>query len=92
MLAVSSNSSLGKVLERLIYFQNLNSIEHLYDELGRRNAARRKRPTARQTLFQASQEESKSMPQACICRLIQGLLHQIDEESEGQPLDYYYVL
>ena len=50
-----------KVLLRLIYSSNLKFIEHLCDELGR-IAAGRKRPTARQALIQASQEESKTMP------------------------------
>ena len=40
-----------------IYSPNLNSIEHLCDELGRRIAVRRKRPTVRQALIQALQRK-----------------------------------
>jgi hypothetical protein len=55
------------------YSPDLNPIEQLWDELGRRVAARRRHPEIRQMLIQALQEECERIPQQTIRKLVQSL-------------------
>ena len=55
------------------YSPDLNPIEHLWDELGRRLSARRRAPVNRQMLIQALQEEWERIPLATIRRLVHSM-------------------
>lgn len=57
------------VMPWMPYSPDLNPIEHLWDELGRRLAARHPRPTNRLMLIQALREEWARIPQATLSRL-----------------------
>lgn len=60
-----------EVMQWAAYSPDLNPIEHLWDELGRRLSARRRQPESRQMLIQALQEEWNMIPQDRIRRLVQ---------------------
>lgn len=52
---------------------DLNPIEHMWDELGRRVRSREQPPTNRQTLIQALQEEWTELPQDYARQLVQSM-------------------
>ena len=62
-----------EVLQWMPYSPDLNPIEHLWDELGRRIAASGWRPTTRPMLIQALQAEWNAIPQERIRRLVQSM-------------------
>lgn len=62
-----------EVLQWMPYSPDLNPIEHLWDELGRRIAASGRRPTTRPMLIQALQAEWNAIPQERIRRLVQSM-------------------
>jgi len=62
-----------EVLQWMPYSPDLNPIEHLWDELGRRIAGRRRRPSTRQMLIEALHEEWNAIPQDRIRKLVQSM-------------------
>ena len=62
-----------EVLPWPAYSPDLNPIEHLWDQLGRRVGSRLDQPTTRARLIQLLQEEWNLIPQECLRRLIRSM-------------------